>query len=155
MHPTLDRYEKAVMHGLTVFQVMEFMLKLYLIGSFELIRHQTKGHVAYRYTAKDVEEHPLGRLLQLFYKHNANGRLHKDLKLLPRYRNELAHSAFVAGLMRQNSTNGDMSAKIIEIERANEFVEKCRNDLYAEYQLLEQSFTQLGLTPRSTRTPPA
>lgn len=66
-------YKAATLHILGGFQLLEFALKAYIGRVYSVIKKSVGEELHFDYSAQDVEELPLERLLNI--KLNANGEL--------------------------------------------------------------------------------
>ena len=90
-----EAYKEITLHILSYFQLLEFGLKAYIGHAYSTIKKSVGTKVHFDYTAKDVEEFPLERLLSIFSKLNANKELIKRLNKLRAERNHLAHNSLI------------------------------------------------------------
>ncbi|WP_394423482.1 hypothetical protein [Vreelandella stevensii] len=90
-----EKYERQVLQTLSEFQTIEFSLKLYISAVYKIIKSKLDGRISFDYGYKDVENHPLEKLLALFKKHNSNVHLQKRLGKLVSGRNVVAHKALI------------------------------------------------------------
>jgi hypothetical protein len=86
-------YKLKTLQLLGSFQTLELSLKIYIAKSYDIIRKRLNGDFPYEYRYSDIENLPLGKLLQIFEKINVNKSLHKDIKVLAKDRNILAHKS--------------------------------------------------------------
>lgn len=105
----LGEYLDLVGKALLDFQYIELALKLYIAETYAIISSRVKGIVPFKYDWKDVENEPLGRLLDQFSKISSDHQLVEDLRPLQKERNKLAHQAYVLTLEEQS--DGDQLEK--------------------------------------------
>ena len=97
----LGEYLDLVGKALLDFQYIELALKLYIAEVYAIISSRVEGIVPFKYDWKDVENEPLGRLLDRFSMISSDHQLVKDLRPLQKERNKLAHQAYVLTLEEQ------------------------------------------------------
>lgn len=90
-----EKYKLQVLQALSEFQTIEFSLKLYISATYKIIKSKLDGQIPFDYSYKDIENHPLEKLLALFKKHNSNIHLQKRLGKLVSGRNVVAHKALI------------------------------------------------------------
>ena len=105
----LGEYLDLVGKALLDFQYIELALKLYIAEVYAIISSRVEGIVPFKYDWKDVENEPLGRLLDRFSMISSDHQLVKDLRPLQKERNKLAHQAYVLTLEEQS--DGDQLEK--------------------------------------------
>jgi hypothetical protein len=93
--PDHSPYESRVLFLLGSYQLLEFSLKIYIAGAYSLIKQSLKGAIPFEYKYKDIENFPLGKLLQTFSHLNQNKALHNKLNQLKSKRNHIAHRAML------------------------------------------------------------
>ena len=90
-----ESYKAVTLRILGGFQLLEFALKAYIGQVYITIKKSVGDKVHFGYTAKDVEEFPLERLLNVFSKLNANKELISRLNKLRLERNHIAHRSLI------------------------------------------------------------
>src|SRR5688572_10988832 len=90
-----ENYRESVTHALGGFQLVEEGLKTYIDLYYETARQLLVGKLHFGFDKAEVQEAPLGRLLQIFSRINPNKELIAELKALVKDRNQAAHQAFV------------------------------------------------------------
>ncbi len=90
-----EKYTEASIHALAGFQIIEEHLKIYIGYYYKAVRLLLKGQLIFQYTQEEINEAPLERLTSLFSKINANNDLVQRIRSLLKYRNQIAHGAFV------------------------------------------------------------
>lgn len=105
----LGEYLDLVGQALLDFQFIELALKLYMAETYAIISSRVEGVVPFKYGWKDVENEPLGRLLDQFSKISSDHQLIQELRPLQKERNKLAHQAYVLTLEEQS--DGDRLEK--------------------------------------------
>ena len=70
-----ESYKAITLRILGSFQLLEFALKAYIGRAYSVIKKSVGERVHFGYSAKDVEEFPLERLLNVFSKLNTNKEL--------------------------------------------------------------------------------
>lgn len=123
MNNPKDIYKERVISILTNFQILEMSLKIYIGKSYELIQHIVVDRVYFDFSASDVENYPLEKLLNLFGKLNGNEELKKRLNKLRSHRNYVAHQALLLSLPKNENTD--------------EFHEKARDFFYLEEEIMK------------------
>ena len=93
--PPRDYYRDSVAHALGGFQLLEEGLKTHIDVCYETVRQLLVGKLHFGFEKSEVQEAPLGRLLQLFSRVCANQELVVELRALVKHRNTAAHQAFV------------------------------------------------------------
>lgn len=90
-----DKYKLQVLRTLSIFQALEFCLKLYVSAVYKIIKYKLNEEISFDYGYKDIENHPLEKLLALFKKLNSNMELQKRLSNLVSGRNVVAHKSLI------------------------------------------------------------
>lgn len=90
-----ESYKVVTLRILGSFQLLEFALKAYIGRAYSAIKKSVGENVHFDYTAKDVEEFPLERLLNIFSKLNENKVLVSRLNKLRVERNHIAHRSLI------------------------------------------------------------
>lgn len=90
-----QEFGKGVSHALTVFQVIEESLKLYIKFSFKLIRSKLDLSIPFEFSGKDYENAALETLIKIFSKLSDNKALIESLNKITGNRNYVAHQALV------------------------------------------------------------
>jgi hypothetical protein len=80
---------------LGAFQLLEFGLKAYVGRAYSVIKESVGDKMYFGYSAKDVEEFPLERLLNVFSKLSSNKDLLARLNKLRVERNHIAHRSLI------------------------------------------------------------
>ena len=88
-------YKDTTLRLLGSFQLLEFALKIYIGLSYKVVQTQVEGLVHFDYTEDDLNDLPLGRLLNLFKKLNSNSELLVRLQKLQSERNHIAHRSLL------------------------------------------------------------
>ncbi|MGB8952619.1 MAG: hypothetical protein WCC06_08120 [Candidatus Aminicenantales bacterium] len=99
---SITEYLDLVQKILLDFQFIELGLKLYIAETYLIIATKVKGVVPFKYGWKDVENEPLGKLLDRFVKINADHDLVKKLRPLQKERNKLVHQAYIITFEEQS-----------------------------------------------------
>lgn len=116
-------YKDATLRVLGQFQLLEFALKLYIGLSYKAIKLHVGNVVHFDYTEDDLNDLPLGRLLNLFKKLNSNTEFVQRLQSLQTERNHIAHRSLLI-------TMGSLYDRgLVE-------------DKYIEYSILEDELTE-------------
>ena len=127
-------YKAVTLRILGSFQLLEFALKAYIGRAYSVIKKCVEERVHFGYSAKDVEEFPLERLLNVFSKLNTNKQLISRLNKLRVERNRVAHRSLIV-------TMGPM------------YDRGAIEDKYVEYFWLEDELTEcLQLVIEETRS---
>lgn len=95
MNDPRESYKTATLRILGSFQLLEFALKVYIGSAYSVIKKSIGNKIHFDYCPKDVEEYPLGRLLNVFSKLNANKELISRLNNLRAERNHIAHRSLI------------------------------------------------------------
>lgn len=90
-----ESYKAITLHILGSFQLLEFALKAYIGRAYSVIKKSVGETVHFGYSAKDIEEFPLERLLNAFSKLNTNKELLSRLNKLRVERNHIAHRSLI------------------------------------------------------------
>jgi hypothetical protein len=90
-----DNYKATVLRILSNFQLLEFMLKVYIGNVYDFISVSVADKVHFGYSITDIENHSLERLLGIFSKFNTNQDLNKRLNKLKEQRNHIAHESLL------------------------------------------------------------
>ena len=88
-------YKSRVLLLLGSYQLLEFSLKIYIAGAYSLVKQSLDGAIPFDYKYKDIENFPLGKLLQTFSHLNKNKVLQNKLNQLKSTRNHIAHRALI------------------------------------------------------------
>ena len=95
MNDHRESYKAVTLRILGSFQLLEFALKAYIARAYSVIKKSVGERVHFGYSAKDVEEFPLERLLNVFSKLNTNKELLSRLNKLRVERNHIAHRSLI------------------------------------------------------------
>lgn len=95
MNDHRESYKAITLRILGSFQLLEFALKAYIGRAYSVIKKSVGKTVHFGYSAKDVEEFPLERLLNIFSKLNTNKELLSRLNKLRVERNHIAHRSLI------------------------------------------------------------
>jgi hypothetical protein len=106
-------YVLAVQNALFAFQMIEEALKIYIRGSYEIIKRSVPSPVAFNFDASAIKNAPLGKLIKMFSGISANNKLIGDLRKIEEWRNFCAHRAYTHEFMRRQSGT-PVSAKDVE-----------------------------------------
>ncbi|MEJ2793958.1 hypothetical protein WAE56_11100 [Iodobacter sp. LRB] len=90
-----EHYRDIAIHALAGFQLIEVVLKDYIADYHDKVREFLPVDMVYEHKADEVTNAPLGKLLDIFGKINANKQLVVELRNLQSKRNDLAHRALV------------------------------------------------------------
>src|SRR5213592_2211346 len=91
-------YFEALSDALTAFQMIEESLKSTITTCYKHIEVKVKDEFRFGYSRVDVENLPLGKLLEIYRRLTDNTELITELQALPKDRNHIAHRAFVDGV---------------------------------------------------------
>ena len=106
-------YVLAVQNALFAFQMIEEALKIYIGGSYKIIKRSAPSPVVFNFDASAINNAPLGKLIKMFSGVSANNKLIGDLRKIEEWRNFCAHRAYTHEFMsRQSGT--PVSAKDVE-----------------------------------------
>jgi len=95
MNDHRESYKAVTLRILGSFQLLEFALKAYIARAYSVIKKSVGERAHFAYSAKDVEEFPLERLLNVFSKLNTNKELLSRLNKLRVERNHIAHRSLI------------------------------------------------------------
>ena len=135
-----DSYKKMTIRILANFQLLEFLLKLYIGKSYDMIHTCVGERVYFDFSISDVENYPLERLLNVFGKLNSNKDLQKRLNKLKTKRNHIAHQSLLI-------TIGDLGNKDVLHEKHGEFfyledeLSECLTSTIEEFKQLDIKYT--------------
>lgn len=119
-------YKLDTLKAISSFQMLEFSLKIYLATTFNIISSKVGDVVPFKYGYKDIENHSLEKLLNLFQKHNENTDLQRRLNKLRMHRNELAHkSLLVAHEELRDILGKELDESHISLQEVREELESC------------------------------
>jgi hypothetical protein len=90
-----ELYRDIASHALAGFQLIEEGLKNYIADYHDKVREFLPVYMVYEHRADEVANAPLGKLVDIFGKINANKQLVVELRSLQSKRNDLAHRALV------------------------------------------------------------
>jgi hypothetical protein len=93
--PNISVHEEKVVDLLGQFQTLELSLALYIAAAHMIAKSLLAGTLAYRYSYRDVDKYPLGKLVAVFQKLNDNEPLHTKLNEVIKHRNDVAHRTLV------------------------------------------------------------
>jgi len=106
-------YVLTVQNALFAFQMIEEALKIYIGGSYEIIKRTAPSPVAFNFDSSAINNAPLGKLIKMFSGVSANNKLIGDLRKIEEWRNFCAHRAYTHEFMsRQSGT--PVSAKDVD-----------------------------------------
>jgi len=137
MNDPRDSYKAATLRILGGFQLLEFALKTYIGRAYSVIRKSVGHKVHFAYYAKDVEEFPLERLLNVFSKLNANKELNSRLSKLRVERNHIAHRSLIV-TMGSMYDPGAVEDKCLEYFWLEDELADCVKLIVEEMHLLKQ-----------------
>jgi hypothetical protein len=126
-------YELATIRLLGGFQLVEEALKIYITLAYELIQDCLKEKIPFNYSASDVENFPLERLLNTFGKLSRSDELLVRLNKLRDVRNHVAHQSLVAVIGSNERVVGDKISNFLEL---NHEVLECLRLLIVEIRAL-------------------
>jgi len=149
--PTLDRellearkaYNEVVGYVLWQFQLIEETLKTYLDITFDLIRARTSDVLVCKWSRRDLENAPLGRLINQFEQFTDDDPLVLDLRALSEERNHCAHRAFVRARREENTASLLMDVKRFADLKAQ--VESLLERMHARLTALGETCTREGV----------
>ena len=119
-------YRLDAVKTLSGFQMLEFSLKIYISVAYNLIAHKVSGIVPFKYKYKDIKNHPLEKLLNLFQKHNDNVDLQKRLNRLRQKRNDLAHTdLLIAHEELRDILGKDLTENHVSIQEVQKELDEC------------------------------
>lgn len=116
-------YKDTSMRLLGSFQLLELALKVYVGLSYKIIKTRVEGVIHFDYAENDLDDLPLGRLLNLFRKLNSNAELIARLQKLQAERNHIAHRSLL-------------------ITMVSLYDRGAVEDKYIEYSILEDELTE-------------
>lgn len=90
-----QEFGAGVSHALTVFQIIEESLKLYIKFSFKLVRVRLDPSIPFGFNGKDYENAALETLIKVFSRLSSNTALIESLNKITSNRNYIAHQALV------------------------------------------------------------
>ena len=93
--PQIDNEYLKILHLLGLFQALEALIKVYIGLCYAVINIKVRDSIAFNYTYKDIDNHPLEKLLTIFKKLNSNNMLCDKLNALRNSRNQLAHKSIL------------------------------------------------------------
>jgi len=112
-----QEFDEGVSHALTVLQLIEENLKLYIRYSFKLIRVKLDISIPFKFNGDEYENSALETLIKIFSKLSDNEELIKSLHKITGKRNFIAHQAMVQYIKGPNdgSYHNDQYTKIKNI----------------------------------------
>ena len=128
-------YSHDVMTTIWRIQLIEFMLKIYISSTHDLIRNRLEGIIPYKFSGDDVRNAPLERLLTVFSKLNGNIELQKKLNRLKDGRNHLAHQGFILQFSEIHELlglHGTVDTNVEKISQIKEETSECMRELLQE-----------------------
>lgn len=140
-----DQYgrSKAISDALNAFQMIEESLKRSITTCYAYIRSTVRDQFPFTYSRPDIENVPLGGLLEIYRKISANEELINALKSLPKDRNFVAHRAFVHDILEAEESPEQFAAETRRIE-------EIAKHAYAVLRMMVEEMNQL--TARLERT---
>ncbi len=130
-------YKAATLRILGNFQLLEFGLKAYISRAYSVIKKRVGSEMHFGYSAKDVEDFPLERLLNVFSKLNANKELISRLNKLRSERNHIAHKSLIV-TMGSMYDAGAVEDKCMEYFWLEDELTECLGLVIEEARLLKQ-----------------
>jgi hypothetical protein len=120
--PTIEQraYFDAVRDALTAFQMIEESLKMSISTCYMYIRSKVKDQVPFAYGRDDVDNLPLGALLEIYRRLTPNEDLIAALRALPKDRNYVAHQAFVKEVLLSDEPPEQLVIQTGRIEKIAE-----------------------------------
>lgn len=128
-------YRDRTVGILTNFQLLEFILKMYIGEAYNYIHNLVEDRIHFGFSIKDVDTYPLERLLNVFDKLNRNEDLKKRLNKLRKQRNYIAHEALLVSL-GSHSNMDTLYKKAEEFFYLEDELSECLNLLTNELGLL-------------------
>ena len=112
-----QEFGAGVSHALTVFQLIEESLKLYITFRFKLIRIRLDPSIPFEFNGRDYENAALETLIKMFAKLSTNQSLIESLNKITGNRNYVAHQALVRYLhgSEDGTHHDEQSKKIADI----------------------------------------
>ena len=141
----LDPYFREVSLAAMRFQHIEECLKMCLANCFGIIRLGLNGKVAFNLTYKDVENLPLGPLINEFKKYTTNSVLLKNLRGLPKKRNYIAHNAYLLTVDEQHNSEA-ITKEIKKVAEISRQARQVLQELFEESRGIEEFRTRLQNT---------
>jgi len=133
-----EHYKNTTLRVLGKFQLLEFALKIYIGLAYKAVKARVTGVVHFDYTENDLDDLPLGRLLGLFRKLNANEELVKRMQRLQTERNQIAHRSLLI-TMGPLFDRGLVEDKHIEYSILEDEVTECIQSVNQESRQLKAS----------------
>ena len=128
-------YKLQTLKVLSGFQMLEFSLKVYVATAYNLTRHKLQGAIPFKYTYKDIKNHPLERLLNTFQKLNDNVQLQGRLNKLREGRNYIAHQALLVSHVEfRDILDGDLDESLDKVASLEQELDNCLELMAQELQ---------------------
>lgn len=139
--PPEKEYKLQILKTLSEFQTLELALKIYIAATYKIIKNKLQGTIPFNYSYKDIEKHPVGKLLQSFQKLNDNTELQARLNNLTKSRNHIAHKGLILAHPEvRDLFDEDLSENHDNIISIEEELDNCLKLLTIE---LEKAFAKI------------
>jgi hypothetical protein len=125
-------YSTTAQSILIDYQFIEEGLRMYLAAAYKFILSSLDSKMPFKYSYKDIENDSLGSLISKFERLSDDAGLVKELKELVKFRNKIAHQAFLLTAEQQNDS-AFLSAQTKELSKV-----KARTNV-AVHKVLEES----------------
>lgn len=110
-------YISAVQNALFTFQMIEEALKICIRGSYEILVHSAPSPVVFSFEAKAITNLPLGQLIKMFSRVNANGTLIEELKSIEKWRNFCAHRAYTHEFLKRGTSEAVSQSDVDDLQK--------------------------------------
>lgn len=114
-------YVLAVQNALFTFQMIEESLKICVGLSYEIIKLSAPPPTAFNFDTNNINNAPLGKLIQMFSSVTTNQQLVSELRKILKWRNFCAHRAYVHEFMNRQGSTPITSDDIADVQTATTF----------------------------------
>jgi hypothetical protein len=125
----IDEWEGRVLSALKSYQIIETVLKIYLVSDTE----DRQNNFGKKHTQASILNLPLGVLLSKFDKVNTNVTLKNTLKSINRNRNLIAHQVLVLQNPKLAMLVGGQEINLLDLKQLERKAIKAMCDLICEF----------------------
>jgi hypothetical protein len=130
----ISEYKESAYHALGGFQLLEQLMKDFIISCNEVITSALGPEITYRPTVKEIDNAPLGKLMVFFKVHTSNENLINSLNTILPKRKDLAHNA-LAVIYWDKMTSQDYFSRVEEFYKLSRELERLQLEVLNETDL--------------------
>ncbi|MGZ8983469.1 MAG: hypothetical protein ACXW11_05890 [Methylotenera sp.] len=132
-------YILAVQNALFTFQMIEESLKICVGLSYKIIKHSVPPPTAFNFDASNINNAPLGKLIQMFSGVTANLQLVGELRKIMEWRNFCAHRAYTHEFMSRRGSAPVSSDDVEDVQAATTFGVNLVEQVASEMRALQKA----------------